>query len=52
MTVNPPWSMATVPRKNTASRKWPAMKLAQSRTARVIGRMMIWVKNSIGTSSG
>ena len=47
----PPCSMATVPRKNTASRKCPATKLAQSRTDRVIGRMMIWVMNSIGTSS-
>ena len=48
----PPWSIAIVPRKNTASRKWPARKFAQRRTDRVIGRMTIWVMNSIGIRRG
>ena len=47
----PPSSIATVPRKKTARRKWPARKLAQSRTESVIGRITIVVMNSIGTSS-
>ena len=47
----PPCSIAIVPKKNTASRKCPATKLAHSRTDRVIGLMMIWVMNSMGTKS-
>src|SRR4051794_29853527 len=38
------------PEEEDRRRKWPARKLAQSRTESVIGRITIVVMNSIGTS--